>query len=103
MTLSELYNLLKQTGFPVTYSHFTSAQATPYITYLVAYSSNIFADNKVHKKVSNVQVELYTTKKDLAAESKLEEVLDANELPYQSTETFIPSENLFQKIYEVRL
>lgn len=103
MTLAELYNILKSTGYQVTYSHFDNAQVTPYITYLVTYSSNMFADNKVHKKISNVQIELYTEKKDLSVEGKLEEILDANDLPYESTEAYIPSENLFQKIYEVRL
>jgi hypothetical protein len=108
MTLVELKQILSTTGYPVTYSHFTETENNPipeppYITYLVAYSPNFIADNKVYKKISNIQIELYTAKKDLAAESKLEAVLDNNEIPYDSTETFIESENLFQKIYEVRL
>jgi hypothetical protein len=108
MTLAELKKILDATGYPVAYSHFTATEnnpipAPPYITYLVVYSSNFMADNKVYKKISNIQIELYTTKKDLVAESKLETVLDNNEIPYDSTETFIESENLFQKIYEVRL
>jgi hypothetical protein len=101
MTLAELNQLLKQTGYPVAYSHFNNAKKAPFITYLVAFSSNQFADNKVHKKVQNVQVELYTNYKDLTAESTLENVLDANEIPYETTETFIESEQLFQKIYEI--
>jgi hypothetical protein len=103
MTLPELYQLLKTTNYPVTYSHFNEPPSVPYITYLVAYSSNTFADNKVFQKVDNVQIELYTNKKDLNAESRLELVLDNYELPYDTTETFIESEGLFQKIYEVRL
>lgn len=103
MTLAELYNILKATGYPVAYSHFNSPQTPPFICYLVAYSSNYFADNKVHQKINNAQIELYTTKKDLVAESKLESLLDDNEIPWESTETFIEGENLFQKLYEVRL
>jgi hypothetical protein len=105
MTLAELNTLLKATGYPVAYSHFsaTANPTIPFITYLVAYSSNLIADNKVHHKVNNVNIELYTNKKDLTAESKLETVLDTNEIPYQTTETFIESEGLFQKIYEVRM
>lgn len=102
MTLAELKQLLDATGYPVAYSHFRDAQTAPFITYLVAYSSNFVADNKVYQKVSNVQIELYTIKKDLVAENKLETVLDANEISYDSVETFIESEQLFQKIYEVR-
>jgi hypothetical protein len=103
MMLTELKTILNECGYPVAYSHFTTPPIPPYVTYLVAYSSNFIADNKVYQKVSNVQIELYTTKKDLVAENKLETVLDNNEIPYQSTETFIESEQLFQKIYEVRL
>lgn len=101
MTLAELNQLLKQTGYPVAYSHFNSPKEAPFITYLEAFSNNSFADNKVYRKVKNVQVELYTNYKDLTAESTLETILDANEIPYETTETFIESEQLFQKIYEI--
>lgn len=108
MTLSEVNTILKATGYPVAYSHFTSSNNTPlptppYICYLSAYSSNLQADNKVYKKIDNLQIELYTAKKDLTAEKKLEDLLDQNEIAYDSTETWIESEQLFQKIYEVRL
>lgn len=103
MTLAELKKLLDATGYPVAYSHFKSAVAVPFITYQVTYSSNMMADNVVLKKIQNVDIELYTNKKDLQAESNLEMILDANEIPYDTTETYIESEQLFQKIYEVRL
>lgn len=103
MTLAELNKLLKATGYPVAYSHFPEAKAPPFITYLVTYSSNFIADNKVHKQIQNVDIELYTNFKDLNVEAKLEAILDANEIPYNTTETFIDDEKLFQKIYEVRL
>jgi hypothetical protein len=103
MTLAELFTILKTAGFPVAYHHFSTPPQPPYIVYLSAYSSNFVADNKVHHRIPNIQVELYTTKKDLAAEAKLEIVFDNNEIPYESTETYIASEGLFQKIYEVRL
>lgn len=108
MTLSDIYTILKATGYPVAYSHFTATTNTPlpkppYITYLSAYSSNLKADDKVYKKIDNLQIELYTTKKDLIEEKKLEDLLDTNEIAYESTETWIDSEKLFQRIYEVRL
>lgn len=106
MTLGELYTVLKATGYPVAYSHFVVTPTNPmpsppFINYVEAYTSNQFADNKVHYKVKNTQVELYTDKKDLTAESTLENVLDTNEIPYEVTETYIESEKLFQRIYEI--
>lgn len=108
MTLQEINMILKATGYPVAYSHFTATTnnpipTPPYICYLSAYSSNFNADNKVYKEIDNLQIELYTTKKDLEAEKKIKDLLDENEIPYESTEAWIESENLFQKIYEVRL
>jgi len=103
MTLEEFYTMLKATGLPVAYSHFNETVEPPFIAYLVDGSSNFFADNKVYQKFDGVRVELYTTKKDLLSEGKLESVLDANEIPYETFETFIQSENLYQKTYEVIL
>ncbi|MEX0416528.1 hypothetical protein [Bacillus sp. C30] len=72
---------------------------------LVDGSPNMIADNKVHHKINDITIELYIIKKDLdlVAESKREQVLDDNEIPYESSEVFIDSEKLFRKIYETRL
>lgn len=103
MKLTELKKLLDATGYPVAYSHFKKEVTTPYVTYLVTYSPNFKADNKTYHRIDSVDIELYTDKKDLQSEAILESILDANEIPYDTTETFIESEQLFQKIYEVRL
>ena len=55
------------------------------------------ADNQVHKEIDNVQIELYTDKKDQDAENKIATGLNDDEIPYQTTETFIESEKLFKK------
>ncbi|KOS25489.1 phage protein [Bacillus anthracis] len=108
MTLSELKKILDATGYPVAYSHFTATTTNPvpkppYICYLVNGSPNIMADNKVHHKINNLNIELYTNKKDLIAEANLEKILDNNEIPYESYEIYIETEKLFQKKYETRL
>ena len=103
MTLKELYNLLKATGYPVAYSHFNGPKQAPFITYLVDGNPNFIADNKVYHKIKDVDIELYTTIKDEAVEKVLEDLLDQNDIPYEPYEVYIESEKLFQKIYEVRL
>ncbi|MGN4668658.1 hypothetical protein ACTFRP_23400 [Bacillus cereus group sp. MYBK234-1] len=108
MTLGELKEILEATGYPVAYSHFTETPGVPvpsppYVCYFVDGSPNMAADNKAYHKINDVNIELYTTKKDLVAEAKLEQVLDDHEIPYDSYGTFIESEKLFQKIYETRL
>jgi len=103
MTQAELFTLLKTTLYPVSYHHFTTAPTPPYIVYLRAFDNNIFSDYKVHGKFKFYQVELYTTKKDLAAEQKLEAVLNGINSEYDVTETYIESEALYQVIYTIKI
>ncbi len=108
MTQQELYQALKSLGLPVAYSHFTETTGKPvpdppFITYLATYSSDFQADNRNYKKIRNFQVELYTSKKDLAAEKLLEDLLDELELPYTESETYLESESLYQRIYDIQL
>ena len=101
MDEAALFNLLKSTGLPVAYHHFTSPPSPPYIVYLFAYSSNFGADNKVHSQADNYQVELYTKTKDPAAEALIEGLFDANDIYWDKTETYIDSEGLYQVLYEI--
>lgn len=109
MTLTELKDILKSTGYPVMYYKFTPTPnnpvppSPPFVVYYVPNSANFMADNKVYKKINDVRIELYTDLKGLAVEEKLESVLDENNIPYNSREVFIESQRLFQKTYEVRL
>lgn len=108
MTLGELTKILEATGYPVAYSHFTATPtkpvpAPPYICFLVDGSANLMADNKVYHKINDLNIELYTIRKDLVAEANIEKVLDDHEIPYDSYETFIESEKMYQKNYETRL
>ncbi|WP_025148780.1 hypothetical protein [Bacillus sp. H1a] len=109
MNLIELKKILDATGYPVAYSHFTAlpnnpVPKPPYICFIADGSANLMADNMVYHKINDLSIELYTTKKDLAAEAKLEKVLDDCEIPYESQiEGPIESEKMYQKIYETRL
>ena len=108
MTLQELYTALKAIGYPVAYSHFLDTQqspapAPPFITYREAYSNDLIADNQNYVPVSNVQIELYTDRKDPAAEAAVQNKIKELGLPYSKTETYIEDERLFQVIYEIQL
>ena len=108
MTLQELYTALKAIGYPVAYSHFVDtpqnpAPAPPFITYREAYSSDVMADNINYVGVSNIQIELYTDRKDPVAEAAVQSKLKELGLPYSKIETYIEDERLFQVIYEAQL
>lgn len=102
MTLIELHNILLSLNIPVAYFCFKEAQDLPYICYLVKDNDgNFMADNKVYKKISSINIELYTELKDIELEEKLETLLDNYKLCYTSNEIYIESEGVFQKIYTI--
>lgn len=103
MKLEELNKLLNTLGYKVAYSHFNEATKPPFITYLVNGTDNFGADNKVYHKIKNVDIELYTDKKDLEAEKKIEDLLELNDFFWNSNEVYIESEKLYQVTYEITL
>lgn len=103
MTLEELHSILASAGYPTAYLAFKTPQAPPYICYLAAYSHNVGADNVVWKQVNHIQIELYTENKDRQAERKIEEALMKAGIYYETTDTYIDSEKLYQRIYEIEV
>ena len=90
---------------PVAYHHFEegSRPSPPYLVYLVTDSDNHGADNWTYHKQNNLQVELYTIKKDLAAEEKVESLFDSHLIYFEKVETYISSEKLYQITYYITL
>ena len=105
MNLIELKNILEATGYPVAYSHFKeSPPSVPYICYRTQGTENFFADNKIYQEVVPVDIELYTEKKDLTAESKIKAALQNNGINYEMVpEVYIDSESLFMNTFEMEL
>lgn len=103
MTQAELYQALKSIGYPVAYGSFSRPVTPPFITYQFAYSNDMIADNHNYVDIGNFQVELYTTKKDLAAEKKVQDKLKELGLPYRKLETYLDEEKMFQILYEIQI
>ncbi len=103
MTQKELFKALKETGLPVAYNHFINPPNPPYLVYLFSYSNDFMADDYNYEEIGNYQIELYTTKKDIENENKVENKLKEFELPYSKIETYIESEELFQILYQTIL
>jgi hypothetical protein len=103
MTQAELYQALKSIGYPVSYGSFSSPVTPPFIVYQFAYNSDLIADNINYVPIENFQVELYTNKKDLAAEQKVQDKLKELGLPYRKFETYLDEEKMFQILYEIQI
>jgi len=108
MKLKEFAKLLGSIGYPVAYNHFKKTETNPlpnppFIVYFEEDSQNFGADNKVWKKVIDYRIEVYTDNKDLDLEQQIENLLDEHNIYYDTLETFIASEFLYQKNYYITL
>ena len=100
--MEELLSILGETQIPFAYDHFAEGESPdpPFICYLLPGSNNFAADGKVYYKISQVNIELYTDRKDPAVEQKLEDALDAASIFYNKTEVWIDSEKLYEVLYQ---
>ena len=99
--MDKLVSYLNETGLPFAYDHFAEGEAVdpPFICYLLPASNNFSADGKVYFKANEVHIELYTDKKDLSVEQKVETVLDRHGIFYEKSEVWIESEKLYEVLF----
>lgn len=93
--------LMKQIDLPFAYHHFAESNAPqpPFMLYLLPGTHHFKADGKVHHKIVVVHLELYTDKKDIVSERKVESALDQAEIVYSKSEVWIESEKLYEVLY----
>lgn len=105
MNYEDIVNMLEETNLPFAYDHFAEGEALepPFICFLFPGTSNVFADNVVWQKINDLNIELYTNKKEPALEAGLEDVLTAHEFPYEKSEVWIESENMYEVLYQTQM
>ena len=103
--MEKLVQMFSEMGIPFAYDHFAEGESPdpPFICYLLPGSNNFAADGKVYYKISQVNIELYTDRKDPAVEQKLEDALDAASIFYNKTEVWIDSERLYEVLYQFEM
>ena len=105
MTYEDITNMLKEAGLPLAYDHFAEGESPdpPFLIFLFPGSDNMFADNGVYFKISQLNMELYTDKKDPELEEKLEDILTAHEIPWEKSEVWIDSEKMYEVLYQTEI
>ena len=90
---------------PTPYDHFAEGVSPepPFLIFLFPGSDNMFADNGVYFKISQLNMELYTDKKDPELEEKLEDILTAHEIPWEKSEVWIDSEKMYEVLYQTEI
>lgn len=105
MTEKEVYEMVKSVGLPAAYHHFEEGQSPepPFLVYLYPGTDNFSADGTVYQGVNQLDIELYTDKKDLESEKGVEAVLREHGFFYEKNETYIESEKMYEVIYEMEV
>ena len=98
MNLTQVHAVLMSVGYPVAFSHFEKPPPLPYLVYLTPYESNLYADDAVCVSAIHYQVELYTAKKDIDAEQKVEAALAV--FCSEKSQDYLADEKMFRTIYE---
>lgn len=103
--MDKLIRMLKAMQFPFAYDHFAEGEAPPlpYICFLFPESDNFAADGKVYYKKNRVNIELYTEKKDISSEQRVEKALDENNIFYSRSEVWIESEKMYEVLYKLEM
>lgn len=93
--------MISTVGIPYAYRSFNgTAKAPPFICFFYGNSEDLIADDMNYQKIDRLYIELYTDEKDFAMEAAVENVLNANHLPFYRSETVIESEKLYEVIFE---
>ena len=100
-TLDLLKQLNKEQGIPFAYHHFSEGESPtpPFIVYLYPGSDNFAADDRVYFPITEVNVELYTDRKDTRLERLLEDSFSEANIFWDKTEVWIESERLYEVVY----
>lgn len=103
--MDKLLLMLKKMNIPFAYDHFAEgeSQDPPFICYLLPGSNNFCADGVVYHKINEVNIELYTDKKDLSLEQAVEAVLDQHGIFYEKSEVWIESEKLYEVLFSFEM
>lgn len=105
MTYQEVAQMIESIGLPYAYYSFPEKQAPklPYIVFYYPNSDDFSADNSNYVPISQLNIELYSKDKNFALEKSVEDVLKANEIFYDKSETYINSENMYEVLYETQI
>ena len=108
MTLQDLNTALNSIpGFDkkVAYRAFPVGKAPklPFICYLCTNTNNFVADNFVYKVVQEVDIELYTAKKDEKSEQAIESMLNENSIVWEKYEDYLDSEDCYMISYTITI
>jgi len=105
MKLEDVKTLLDSIGIQSVYKQYDSGTAPelPFVTYYVSSDSPFFGDDEPYYSIPEMNIELYTEKKNITLEAQLEAALLAAGVGYVKTESYLQDELMYEVLYEFEL
>ncbi len=99
--MSKTVQILKALGLPFAYDHFAEGESPlpPFVVYKYTGANNFNADGVVYYPIAEINLEVYTDKKDIVLERRIEHILTDAEICYTKSEIWIESEKLYEVLY----
>ena len=102
-TLAELGQALNAL-YPTRYLKFNRKADDQFIVYTDEGQEDFFADGENYVEVTTVDIDFYSTTKDIQAERRIKELLRNNKLPYDvSNTTYLNNEDLYLITFTIDL
>ena len=103
MTYEEINDMMAEMGLPFAYHHFAEGESPqpPFLLFLSPGEETFSADNVAYYSFKQLDIELYTNKKNPAMEEEIESVLTQHEIYFTKSEAWIESERLYEVLYEM--
>lgn len=104
MTYEQIDDMIGSMGLPYAYDHFDKNDVNrpagpPFIAFLYPQNNDFAADDHNYIHVEQLVIELYTDNKDFDHETAIEDVLNANDLPFDKDCTYLDDEHMYKTTY----
>ena len=105
MTYEQIAEMMEEMGLPFAYHHFAEGEspAPPFLLFLSPGENTFSADNLAYFSCKQLDIELYTDKKQPELEAVSYTHLTLPTIYYTKTELFIDSEELYEVLYEMEV
>ncbi len=105
MTYEEINDMMAEMELPFAYHHFAEGESPqpPFLLFLSPGEDTFSADNVAYYSFKQLDIELYTDKKNPALEEEIEAVLTQHEIYFTKSEAWIESERLYEVLYEMTI
>ena len=104
MKLSEIAEMIESFGLPFTYLQWDEdVPDLPYIAYYYPETRTESADDSNFIQIKQLNIELYTKNKNIELENIITQILSDNDIPFESSETFLNDEMMYEVLFECEI